>query len=286
MRKIALVVCLILLFTALPVSTEVFMEKVPEDWADKATLTIIAFKVGRSDSMLVSCGGEYMLVDGGYNAYRVKLADALAAMGLDHVKYLFNTHPHDDHLMGFLYLLENGFTADEALSPFREDYPDKYGFQQKLVARLKKAEIPYRQVYDGDVISLGDAVITVMHNAQGATMNDRSAVLNIRFGDSSALLTADIPGDTQKYFVKNADPALLKADVLKAPHHGINAMVTEFLDTVSPAFLFGSCFEKNATKIIAQARKRDIPVYCAGQGRITMVTDGTDWYIWQDKGEF
>ena len=283
-RILTLLICLICLIP-LAAPAEIYLEAPPEEWAEKNTLTIIAFKVGRSDAMLILCGDESMLVDGGYNAYRFSYAEALEQMDLKHVTYLFNTHPHDDHLMGFLYILENGFTADEALSPFPEDYNDSYGFQQKLVKRLKNAGIPYRQVFDGESFPLGDAELTVMRNDAGGTVNDKSAVLRVRFGESTALLTADIPGLTQRWLLEK-DPALLKADVLKAPHHGITAMVPEFLDAVDPGFIFGACFEKDAQKLIAQARKRGVPLYCAGQGRITMVTDGSDWYIYQQKKVF
>ena len=286
MKKIsAILAVLMILLAAVPALSEVFFEQVPEDWADRDTLTIIAFKTGRSDAMLVRSGGEDMLVDGGYNAFRFDLAEALQKMGIAHVKIMFNTHPHDDHIEGFLYLLDRGFTADEAMSPFAKEYNDKYNFQQKFVRKLDKAQIPYHQVFDGDAFTLGDAQVTVLHNPKGGTVNDRSAVLSIRFGESSALLTADIAGGTQHYLA-DMDPSPVKTDVLKAPHHGITAMVKEFLDAADPAFILGSCYEKDASSLIVQARYRDIPLYCAGQGRVTMVTDGTDWYIWQQKKEF
>ena len=82
-----------------------------------------------------------MLVDGGYNAFRSDLAEALQKMEIAHVKIMFNTHPHDDHIEGFLYLLDQGFTADEAMSPFAKEYNDKYNFQQKFVRKLDKAEM-------------------------------------------------------------------------------------------------------------------------------------------------
>ena len=129
-----------------------------------------------------------------------------------------------------------------------------------------------------------DAQVTVLRRDTGS-VNDRSAVLSIRFGESTALLTADIAGGTQHYLA-DEDPSRIKADVLKAPHHGITAMVSEFLTAVDPGFILGACYEKDAGALIIQARHRDIPMYCAGQGRVTLVTDGTDWYIWQQKKEF
>ncbi len=265
---------------------EVFMEAPPEDWADKETLTLIAFKTGRSDCTLILCGGESMLVDGGYNAYREQLADALDARGLRHLSILFNTHPHDDHVAGMTRLLEMGFDAKVAMSPFKEDFADKYGFQQVFVRRLAEAGVPYHQVHDGDVILLGGAVLTVICQDTVNGVNERSAALNVRFGESTVLLMADIPGTIQRQLLESRDQKLFDVDILKAAHHGINPMVKEFMDAVDPALVFVHNFPKYATGLENQTRYRKIPLLYASQGTITMVTDGTDWYVTQTRGEF
>ena len=81
----------------------------------------------------------------------------------------------------------------------------KIGLFTEEGALLDKAEIPYHQVADGDTFTLGDAQVTVLRRDSGS-VNDRSAVLNIRFGESTALLTADIAGGTQ-HWLADRDPA-------------------------------------------------------------------------------
>ena len=259
----------------------------PSDWEERNLLRLTVFAAGRSDCMLLECGGESMLVDGGLNGYREKLKNALETRGLTRLKWILNTHPHDDHVEGILRLLEWGFTCDELLSPFPENYNDPYQYQQKLVSRLQKAGIPYHQIADGDQFSLGGATVTVLHNAKGSTANDRSAVLHVRLDRASVLLTADAPGETQHYYAENGYEEFLDVDILKACHHGITPIVADFLTAASPELVFVTNFKNDEiSRLTSQLSYRAIPALYAGQGTIVMETDGTDWYVVQNLKQF
>ncbi len=281
-----MLICLILLPAA--ASGEVFLsDEKPSDWDERDLLRLTVFAAGRSDCMLLECGGESMLVDGGLNGYREKLKNALETRGLTQLKWILNTHPHDDHVEGILRLLEWGFTCDELLSPFPENYNDPYQYQQKLVSRLQKVGIPYHQIGDGDQFALGSATITVLHNPKGSTANDRSALLHVRLDRASVLLTADATGETQHYYVDNGYEEFLDVDILKACHHGITPIVTEFLNAATPEMVFVTNFKSDEiSKLTSQLSYRAIPALYAGQGTIVMETDGTDWYVVQNLKQF
>ena len=278
---------LVLLLLMLPIAAlaQVFVDTpVPEDWAGKDTLTLTVFKTGESDCMLLENQGEAMMMDGGANKWREDLRTALESRGISHLKYIVSTHPHDDHIDGLYRLMQYGFTADEFLSPFKETF--NHELHARTARQAAKAGIPYRQLFHGDELQFGNALITMYRWDEGSSINDKSGMFRVEFGDASVLLCADITGLAQRFMLEAVPAEDLKADIVKAPHHGLTAMVTEYLDAVDPEFLFITNY-KDATKaMVNQANYRQIPFMHSGSGTITLVTDGTDWYVTQQLKTF
>ena len=91
----------------------------PEGWDDRALLRVTFFPEAQNDAILLECGGQTMLVDGGEILWTNAMAEALARRGIDHLDYMFNSHPHDDHIEVQYYLLKRGLvTPDVFISPF------------------------------------------------------------------------------------------------------------------------------------------------------------------------
>ena len=138
------------------------------------------------------------------------------------------------------------------------------------------------QVFNGDVLTLGNATINIIRCDESWGTNARSACTQIIFGDSKVLLMGDCDSRPQNYFLKNVDHSLLECDILKAVHHGINGFEEAFLEVAQPEFIFIPNYK--AHKSIKSGTKRKFAEYNAlysGDGTVIMETDGTDWYIWQ-----
>lgn len=281
----AVLLCCLLL-GALPALAQVYVDQTPpEDWEERPLLRITVFRTGEGDCMLIQTGGENMMVDGGPFKYREKLRDALAQREITHMKYLFNTHPHDDHIEGLRMLMNYGMEADEFVSVFAQTYNNDY--HKKAVRQAEKSGVEFRQVSDGDVLTLGDASLTVYRWDNGPSVNAKSAMLRLEYGDCSALLCADIIGETQKYFLKTLDPQVLSADVVKAPHHGLTPFVGDFLTAVDPAFIWVTNYSGDkVAKTNVQAKYRDIPIKYSGDGTVYLSCDGKDWYVSQTLKQF
>ena len=137
------------------------------------------------------------------------------------------------------------------------------------------------------VLALGGAELTVFYWAEGFSMNAQSGAAKLIFGDCSALFTADITGDTQKYFLETLGAEFLKADVVKTPHHGITPMVSDFLNAVDPGYIWCTNYHGDRVeKTKNQATYRKIPIQFSGDGTIILECDGTDWYIKQTLYQF
>lgn len=282
---------LILALSLLPFAgafAEVYMDQQPPaEWDNLETLTWTIFDVNEGDAMLLSCGGEHMMVDGGPRPFREQLRDALDARDLRHLNYIFCTHYHDDHIDGLYYLLTYGFTADKLFHSYSDWALDHDERGRRTVDAAIENGVPVERIGDGYTFTLGGANLRVFQCTEFSNTNARSLVLRVDFKDSSILLCADIIGDTQDWLVKNHPDGTFDTDLIKLPHHGITPTHTTLLDVVTPeAAIVTNRYDNLEYGSKSQIRKYPLNAKFAGEGTIYCVTDGTDWYIYQTKGEF
>lgn len=282
MRKALSLLVTLLICSLRAAGAEVFYDAPPADnWYQSPLLRITAFNAGQSDSMLVECGGEKMMIDGGTAAYADDLISALREKKISHFKYLFGTHYHEDHIGGLIEVMERDFSVEEYLHPYAPGSIYANVNHRRAMQVVKEKDIPERQVAHMETLYLGEAELTLLRHDEGISANGRSTLAHIRFGTATVLLTADIIGDTQTWLIENVPGEYLDADILKSPHHGVSAMVGEFIDAVSPKMIFFNNDRAGAKEGIRQSDRYDIPWMCTGDGNIVLETDGTDWYIYQ-----
>lgn len=262
-------------------AAQVYLNAPPrEDWYRRPLFRLTAFDTDQSDCLLLECGGEAMLIDGGSPPFEERLAPLLTQRGISRLKYVLNTHFHEDHIAGLQALMRVGFPIGAYLHPYT-DYAVNVSERHKTAMALaKRAGVPTRQVFHGQELLLGESVLTLWRYEDGLSTNGRSMVTRVQFGDASILLTADIIGDTQKWLLKTLPPECLKADVVKAPHHAVTPMNLAFLTVVSPQAVLVT---NNADRVSGgrvQLESRDIPAFYSGDGAVVFETDGDDWYIY------
>lgn len=246
-------------------------------------LNVDVLGIRQGDCIVITCGGERMLVDGGENqAVRNRVVDAyLQANGIDYFDYFFLTHAHDDHLEMQQRLIKKGIGVGKVISPYDDE--DSYTLWNPYKRQLKAAGIPFEKVVTGDVITLGSATLTFYRwVAKGITMNNHSACAMLQFGEAKMFLAADIGGETQHWLLETFDPAAFKCDVYKSAHHNRTATVTEFLDALDPGLVVNTNTRTSTMTGDKQQDRRDIPRYYISTGTIHLSTDGTQWYVWQE----
>lgn len=284
---VCLLLCLLLCFTA-RAENRVFLSSETEPFDEGAVLLTlrIAGKVG-GDCMLLSCGDETMLIDTGIEEFWPLIRGMLAEAGSeDHIDTFFNTHPHRDHLEALFPLLESGVTVSGIRTVYPHDYRDGHTVQQeRLMQAAADYGIPVTDMKTGDTFAFGPAEITVLRVPDdkmylSMTTNDRSAMLMVRYGDCSMLLTGDCEVAGQSIITELYD---LKADIVKSPHHGYDAMVLPFLKNADPEFVFITNGSADTRVLQAQLNMEGYTRYTfSSWGEITIRTDGTRWIISQD----
>lgn len=281
MRK--LLILLILLFLPCAARAEIHVgAEVPDDWHERGLLRVTILQTGRSDAILVECGGEAMLIDGGDDSWEVAVRHDLEARNLTAFRYFLNTHPHNDHIEGLLHLLEQGYLPEKFMSPHPADWTGD-SYHKRAVHLAWDSGVPFRLIRHGDVYPLGGASVHIFRSTEHAGLNSTCAIQLITFGDSRILLCADLTGNGQKSLLTLTEEGALQAEIVKAPHHGINAMTPEFLTAVDPALILCTNEQHAAPDLQRQADSRELPLLYSGEGEIVLETDGTDWYVFQKE---
>lgn len=184
-------------------------------------MTFIA--IGQGDSFLFQSGKTRFLFDTGGSPMPEEtksgriLEHFLTAQGIRYLDGIWLSHPDADHVGNLDLARQVAQVGTVYASPL-------------TLQELKlNGGIPIRT---GDLYRGRGFEIRVVHSDdQAASPNDRSAVLLVKMGQTSILLTGDIEGEGEA-----AVSALgLEADFLKVPHHGSGSSSSEvFLDGLRP----------------------------------------------------
>ena len=269
--------------TGAPYEAVTYMDEAPFD-PDAELLTVDVLGIRQGDCILITCGGQRMLVDGGEAPRYAAVNKYLQARGIDHFDYFFLTHAHDDHLEMQERLLKKGYTVDQFISPYDES--DSYSLWNPYKRQLADAGVPIRKVVTGDMIDLGGATLTFYRcDARGLTMNNHSATAMLQFGQARMFLAADIGGETQHWLLDTFGAETFRCDVYKSAHHNRTATVPEFLDALSPGLIVNTNTRSSTKTGERQQDSRDIPRYYISTGTIHLSTDGARWYAWQEPME-
>ncbi|MCW0211761.1 MAG: DNA internalization-related competence protein ComEC/Rec2 [Pseudonocardia sp.] len=203
----------------------------PAGWA------VVACDVGQGDGLVLATGtpGWAVLVDAGPDD---GLIDAcLSRLGVRGLALVVLSHLHADHIGGLTGALRGRAVSGIAVGPAREP---RWAFD-RVAREASAAGAPLVELDRGRRLTWPGLVLDVLapvHPAtyvdpeDGTQVNDTSVVLRAQTPAGSVLLTGDVELDAQADLL--ASGSLLRADVLKIPHHGSRYSSLQFLAAVAP----------------------------------------------------
>jgi competence protein ComEC len=185
-------------------------------------MTVWVYNIGQGDAIFIDGPEKQILIDGGPDSTVLEKLSASMLPWDRSIDAVIVTHPHADHLMGLVPVLERYKVGNVFHSGQGYGTPEFFQFQ-KLAPQEQTLKA-------GDVIDLGKgATLTALwpdrpyNNEVIEDPNDGSVVLLLEYGETSMLLTGDAGVAEEERW------NLPHVDVLKIGHHGSRTSTSEEL---------------------------------------------------------
>ena len=279
-------------------AASVYMSYKPLTWS----MVNVNYSPQQGDAHLIQTSkGKNILIDTGHlDPARKALVPFLQSKGIKKIDTVFITHPHKDHYLGLLAILESGIPIEtvymndigrkecEAEMPLACDFEELKSYRTMLNNnRVTVLEAKAGMQFD---LGLGSS-LKILYAFDGVNtpvgrtdINDMSHIMLLKHGFNTALFTGDLNAKLGAYLAKEVKD--LKVDILKLPHHGTEGAPPDaFFDAVSPkAALVPSpallwCTPRSA-RMKNWVESRKIPTYVNGfSGNITVKMGLFDYQI-------
>lgn len=218
----------------------------------KPVMDVIFLDVGQGDAAVIRFqNGKTMLIDAGQrnrwqDSGSQMILPALSHLNIKKLDWAVMSHPHSDHVGGFISILES-IQIDSVWDTHLDYGSWTYNHILELIA---EKNIGYRTVHLGDNIQIDHK--TQIHifapdtafTRRQSNVNNASIVMKIIHGENSFLFTGDLEHEGDEFLLPF--DTLLQSDVLKVGHHGsITSTTKGFLDFINPDWAVVSVGEKN-----------------------------------------
>ena len=199
----------------------------------RSGLDAYVLDVGQGESVLLSSGGQFALVDCGsrnswYDAGGIA-ADHLATMGCGTLDYLILTHYDYDHVSGVTELLARTRVGTLLLPDVADDAGMR--LQVELAARDHGADIRYVRAETS--LPLGRSSLTIYPPGDVKGDNEQCLAILCTYGDYDLLITGDMNMAAERQLI--AEYNLPDIEALVVGHHGSKSSTSEeLLEAVTP----------------------------------------------------
>lgn len=260
-----------------------------------SSLRITAIDVGQGSAILVRFpGGKNMLIDGGgfadssFDTGKTVIAPFLYQERISKIDTVILTHPHPDHMLGLIYILDN-FNVREFWSTGTIGDDEDYRKLRKIIMerRIKAVSLSGGE----NVKKIGAVSINFLwpqhnlsesyaRNLTDADINDTSLVFQIKYGKVRFLFTGDISANIEDILIRSEKD--LKSDVLFVPHHGsAHSSSNDFIKQVACNYAVISAGKNNTfhhphSLTLERYKASQVQILRTDQdGAVTLTTNGT-----------
>lgn len=245
---------------------------------DEELMKVYFFQVRAQDCTLIVAGGETMLVDAGHYESGPYIADYLRDLSITRIDYAVNSHPHDDHINGYISLMD-----EIEIGALYVCFPLDITPEMKNTVNAAKAhDIPVIEYDENTDLSFGGVSIRlyqdlVLNLYNEKNINANSMVMHVSFGDCSTVLTGDISRDVHTRLAEEWGEKL-KCDILKLPHHGLYTPKKIMVTTADPEIcVLTNGDNKQTNETVRFVKSWKYPIIHTPHGTIEYTANGEYW---------
>ncbi|MDO5476581.1 MAG: MBL fold metallo-hydrolase [Eubacteriales bacterium] len=248
--------------------------------AEEGQLEAVFLDVGKGDCILLSMGGQHILVDAGYEETADHVLRELGARGVESVDAMIITHYDKDHVGGAAEIAQR-IPVGTFYLPAYTGEEDKC---RDLLEMIEEEGLHAVRVEEDTELDLDAATVRVdaalvPYDPEQENDNNASLIVEIYLGEDEWLLPGDIEKDAIGVWLENRTDTF---DILKLPHHGKKEKNTdELIETVSPgiAVITDSEEDEAGPKVLKNLEESGAKVLRSSvDGTITIRGDGTENY--------
>lgn len=209
------------------------------NWTSSNTkLTFAVLNVGQGDALFIeSPTGVQILIDGGPPRKILSELSRIMPLFDRSIDAIIITNPDQDHIAGFLDVLE----VYKVGQVFESGTVNDSKTFQNLLTEIKNQNIPKLLAKQDMKLHLGgDAVLEILfpdRDVSTWTPNDGSVVVKLTYGQSSIMLMGDSTIKTEQIVLSQNEPGALQSTILKVGHHGSRTSTSDlFVQAVLPKY--------------------------------------------------
>ena len=202
-------------------------------------LTLAVLNIGQGDALFIeSPTGIQVVVDGGPDSSILRELPKVMPSFDRSIDAVIETHPDADHIGGFVDVLQR-YKVGAFIKP---GILKNTATNRALEREVAVQKLPTYIARRGMTLDLGGgAYLHILYPDHDVSRlnenraNEGAVVAHLIYGETFALLTADVPGAVEKRLLA-LDGAGLQSGILKVGHHGSRTSTdAAFLSAVMPA---------------------------------------------------
>ncbi|ASN06886.1 ComEC/Rec2 family competence protein [Virgibacillus necropolis] len=243
--------------------------------------------VGQGDSILLETPeNKTILIDGGTPESGDDIVEYLKKQQVTKIDLLIVTHPDIDHIGGLTKVMKS--TKVKKVLDSGKLYTTKT--YRKYISEIAKQNIPVEIAEKNQLIKLDPSIkIKVLNTYEPFRSNNESSIaLKVTYKKMDFLFMGDIKKEQEKELIQTED---LQAEILKVAHHGSKTSTSiGFLEEVRPEVAILTYSKKNdyghpVGRVIQNLYQVNAFIFSTAVfGNISITTNGTEYYIWTEKG--
>lgn len=248
-----------------------------EEGGRKTDMSMVVFKIGKADAILLMSEGKTLLVDTGEDEDGEEVLEYLSDKNINKIDVMLLSHFDKDHVGGADKIIE----GIEVGTVYQPDYPKDSGQYKEYTQSVKERGINTVAPTDELSFTLGGMEIFIYPPLKDyyEEENDYSLAATVVHGNNRFFFTGDAESQRMEELIENEEglEGGLAHDFLKVPHHGReDEMLKDFISRVVPSVAVITCSAKNPPdeEVLEFLEESGISVYLTMNGNIYVKSNG------------